>query len=270
MYARRMLRNLRELHQYRALLWSLTARELKARYRGSVLGFLWTFLNPTLLMLVYSLVFKFYMRNPMENFTYFLFVGLLPWIWFSTSIGAGASAISDRRDLMTKVRFPAQVLPATVVLTNLINFLLSLPLILILGAILGIWPTWHAVMFPLVVVVQLLFTLGLSYLISAMNVGFRDLQHIVTNMITLWFFLTPILYSADQVLEKAANHPVLVNVLLYGNPMAVLVRSYQALLFEHRLPELLPLAGVLVLSVGLLWVAAHVFESRREEFAELI
>src|SRR5919201_7996 len=141
--SRRMFRNLRELYQYRALLWSLTQRELKARYRGSVLGFLWTFLNPTLLMLVYSLVFSVYTRNAIPHYTYFLFVGLLPWIWFSSSVGGGASAISDRRDLLTKVRFPAQVLPATVVATNLLNYALSLPLLLLLGLFFGVLPSWH-------------------------------------------------------------------------------------------------------------------------------
>src|SRR3989337_1538530 len=103
-----MFRNLRELYQYRGLLLSLVQRELKARYRGSVLGFLWTFLNPTLLMLVYALVFSVYMRQQVKNYLFFQFVGLLPWIWFASSVSGGASSISDRRDLMTKVRFPAQ------------------------------------------------------------------------------------------------------------------------------------------------------------------
>src|SRR3954454_12787431 len=123
-----MLRNLRELYRYRALLWALIQRELQARYRNSVLGFLWTFLNPMLHMAVYALLFKVYMRQNIPNYTYFMFIGLLPWIWFSTSIGSGASAISDRRDLLTKVRFPAQVLPAVVVTTNLLNYLFALPL----------------------------------------------------------------------------------------------------------------------------------------------
>lgn len=266
----RMIRNLRELHQYRALLWSLTLRELKARYRGSVLGFLWTFLNPTLLMLVYALIFSVYMRSSMEYYTYFLFIGLLPWIWFSSSIGGGASAISDRRDLMTKVRFPAQVLPATVVATNLINYLLSLPLMLGLGAFYGVFPSWHALLFPVVIAIQLLFTLGLSYLISALNVGFRDLQHIVTNLLTLLFFLTPILYSAQDVQDKLAGYPVIRSLFLYGNPMAVIVTSYQAIFYHHTLPPLLPLAGVFGISIVLLWIASYVFEARRDEFAELI
>ncbi|HEX8435755.1 ABC transporter permease, partial [Archangium sp.] len=159
-----MIRHFRELYQYRGLLISLVQRELKARYRGSVLGFLWTFLNPTLHMLVYALLFTVVMRQNIPNYAFFMFVGLLPWIWFSSSVGAGASTISDRRDLMTKVRFPAQVLPSTVVATNLINYTLSLPLMLALGAFYGVWPTWHVVVFPLVVLIQLVFTLALVYI----------------------------------------------------------------------------------------------------------
>lgn len=265
-----MLRNLRELHQYRALLWSLTQRELKARYRGSVLGFLWTFLNPALLMLVYSLVFSVYMRTSIEHYTYFLFVGLLPWIWFASSVGGGASAISDRRDLLTKVRFPAQVLPATVVATNLVNYLLALPLMVALGGAYGVWPSWHAAFFPVVLAIQLIFTLGVAYLISALNVGFRDLQHIVANLITLAFFLTPVLYSHHEVEAKIGQYPVVANLLLYGNPMAVIVRSYQSIFYEQTLPPLVPLAVVLAVSLAIFWLSASVFESRREEFAELV
>ena len=110
-----MIRNLTELYQYRALLVALSMRELKARYRASVLGFLWTFLNPTLNMLVYVLVFGMVMRTSVPHYAYYLFCGLLPWIYFSTSVMGGTSSISDRKDLLTKVRFPAQVLPATVV-----------------------------------------------------------------------------------------------------------------------------------------------------------
>src|SRR5512140_1795503 len=145
-----MFRNLRELYQYRGLLLSLTQRELKARYRGSWLGFLWTFLNPTMQMAVYSLLFSVWMRQKIDHYTYFVFIGLLPWIWFTSSVVGGASAISDRRDLLTKVRFPAQVLPTTVVTTNLVNFLLAVPLLLLLGVVLGHPMTWHILLFPFV------------------------------------------------------------------------------------------------------------------------
>jgi lipopolysaccharide transport system permease protein len=259
-----MIRNLRELHQYRALLWSLTLRELKARYRGSVLGFFWTFLNPTLLMLVYALVFSVYMRQRIPFYPYFMFIGLLPWVWFSTSVGAGASTISDRRDLLTKVRFPAQVLPATVVLTTLCNFLLSVPLVLGLGVAYGLYPSVHAIAFPLVVAVQLLFTLALAYIISALNVFFRDLQHIIGNFLTLWFFVTPVLYMPTTIPERFRA------LAIWLNPMAILVTSYQAILYEHRWPDPAPLGALAAFAGLLMWGASEVFERRREEFAELI
>ncbi|RKG81382.1 ABC transporter permease [Corallococcus terminator] len=259
-----MLRNLRELYQYRGLLLSLTQRELKARYRNSVLGFLWTFLNPMLQMGVYSLLFTVYMRQKIEGYTFFVFVGLLPWIWFSTSLGAGASAISDRRDLLTKVRFPAQVLPATVVVTNLCNYVLSLPLMIGLGLLLGYVPTWHVVAFPVVLLTQLSMTVALVYIVSALNVTFRDLQQIIANLLTMWFFVTPVFFRVDT-LPDAAQAPL---VLL--NPMAVMVTSYQAIFYEHRLPNPGPLLMWMGISFGLLWVAAGIFERRREDFAEFI
>ncbi len=183
-----MLKNLRELYQYRALLWSLTLRELRARYRASVLGFMWTFLNPTLSMAVYALVFGVLLPQHVDKFPYFIFIGLLPWIFFSSSVSGGSSSVSDRRDLLTKVRFPAQVLPATVVATNLANYVLSLPLLVALGLVYGVVPTWHALFFIPLVCLQTLFTLAVTYLLSALNVAFRDLQHIVANLLQLLFF----------------------------------------------------------------------------------
>ncbi|MCP3168566.1 ABC transporter permease [Myxococcus qinghaiensis] len=260
-----MIRLVRELYQYRGLLLSLVQRELKARYRGSFLGFLWTFLNPTLNMLVYSLLFTVMMRANTPHYSYFMFVGLLPWIWFSTSLGAGASAISERRDLMTKVRFPAQVLPTTVVLTNLSNYLLSLPLMLGLGLFHGQYPTWHVIAFPVVVLIQLIFTLAMTYILAAINVTFRDLQHIVGNLLTMWFFITPVLYQASTILDERVR-----TVVLVANPMSSLMLSYQAIFYEHRFPDPWPLAALAAFSLALLWGASILFESRREEFAESI
>lgn len=259
-----MIRNLRELYQYRGLLLSLTQRELKARYRGSVLGFLWTFLNPTMQMAVYSLLFSVWMRQKIENYTYFVFIGLLPWIWFTTSVGGGASSISDRRDLLTKVRFPAQVLPATVVATNLVNFLLAMPLLLVLGVAFGHYPTWHILLFPVVVFVQLWVTLALAYLFSAINVTFRDLQQILSNVLTMWFFVTPIFYRASTLPEHFRD------LLVLANPMGVMATSYQAIFYDGEVPALGPLALWMGIAVALMWLAAGLFERRREEFAEMV
>jgi lipopolysaccharide transport system permease protein len=270
-----MIRNLRELYQYRALLWALTMRELKARYRASVLGFLWTFLNPTLNMAVYVLVFGVLMTNSVDRYPYYLFCGLIPWIFFSSSVLGGTTSVSDRRDLLTKVRFPAQVLPATVVLTNLINFLLSLPLLFLLGAFYGDPPSWHLVLLPVVLLVQTMFTLGVTYFLSALNVAFRDLQHIVANLVQMLFFLTPVLWSLNDIkpfdrfgVSMTADEARA--AMVYGNPMAAVMSAWRDIFYVHQVPAWQPLLSVACLSLALLWVSAGVFERRREEFAELV
>jgi lipopolysaccharide transport system permease protein len=266
-----MIRNLSELYQYRALLMALSMRELKARYRASVLGFLWTFLNPTLNMLVYVLVFGVVMHSDIKHYPYYLFSGLLPWIYFSSSVGGGTSAISDRRDLLTKVRFPAQVLPATVVLTNLINFLLSLPLLLGLGLIFGVTPSWHLIFIIPLLIVQTFFTLAVTYLFAALNVAFRDLQHIITNVLMMTFFLTPVLWDIKSVPAIGSlTREETQSLVLTFNPVASIMVGWRDVFYEQTAPHWQPLGSVAVVSLIVMWISAGVFERRREEFAELI
>jgi lipopolysaccharide transport system permease protein len=269
-----MFRNLSELYQYRALLTALAVRELKARYRASVLGFLWTFLNPTLSMMVYWIVFEVVMvrSGTVKAFPYFIFGGLLPWIFFSTSLLGGTTSISDRRDLLTKVRFPAQVLPATVVLTNLINLLLSVPLLVGLGMVFGVMPTWHLLLLIPVLVVQTFFTLAVAYLFAAMNVAFRDLQHIVASVVQLAFFLTPVLWPMTQVppmfgLAQAETRRVVGLI----NPMAPLIQAWHDVFYDQTMPSDWAGLGLVALeSLIIMVISAYVFEKRREEFAELV
>jgi lipopolysaccharide transport system permease protein len=270
-----MVRNFQELYQYRALLWALSMRELRARYRASVLGFLWTFLNPTLSMAVYGLVFGVLMDNARPRYPFYLFCGLLPWIAFSSSVLGGTTSVSDRKDLLTKVRFPAQVLPAYVVLTNLINFVLSLPLLFLLGLAFEDVPSWHLVYVVPLLLLQTLFTLSITYLLSAINVAFRDLQHIMANVMQLAFFLTPVLWDVQDVRQLdrfgvSLSPDQLQRVIVLTNPMAALMTAWRDVFFNHKVPEWQPLAVVAGLALVLLWLASAVFERRREEFAELV
>jgi lipopolysaccharide transport system permease protein len=270
-----MIRNLKELYQYRGLLWALTARELKARYRTSVLGFLWTFLNPTLNMLVYVLVFGVIMSNTIERYPFYLFCGLIPWVFFSSSVLGGTTSVSDRKDLLTKVRFPAQVLPATVVASNMVNFLLSLPLLILLGAFYGEWPTWHLVFVAPVLLVQTFFTLAVTYLLSSLNVAFRDLQHIVANLVQMLFFVTPVLWDLETVpaIHRFGLHLTQAqarDALVYANPMAAVMNAWRDIFYRHTVPAGQPLVVVALVSLVLLWISSGVFERRREEFAELV
>ena len=266
-----MIRNLTELYQYRSLLIALSMRELKARYRASVLGFLWTFLNPTLNMLVYVLVFGVMMKSGVPNYPYYLFCGLLPWIYFSSSVMGGTTSVSDRRDLLTKVRFPAQVLPATVVLTNLINLLLSLPLLIALGGFFGVWPSWHALLIIPVLLVQTFFTLALAYFFAAFNVAFRDLQHIVGNLMQMAFFLTPVLWDIRGVpalgsLSKEESQ----QLIMTFNPMASIMSAWRDIFVAQQAPDWAALGVVLGVAFVVMLIATAIFERRREEFAELV
>jgi lipopolysaccharide transport system permease protein len=150
------------------------------------------------------------------------------------------------------------------VLTNLANYVLSLPLLLGLGLLYGVTPTWHVVLLVPIVALQTFFTLALVYLLSSLNVAFRDLQHVVVNLVQMAFFLTPVLWPVEQL------SPELREKVLFGNPMAAVTQAYRAIFYTHTMPELAPLVGVTLASVVMFWVAANVFERRREEFAELV
>lgn len=258
-----LLKNLSELYRYRTLVSSLVARELKARYRGSVLGFFWTLLNPLLLMAVYSLVFSIYMRMNLENYAIFLFSGLLPWLWFSSSLNQGTNAIVGNRSLVTRVMFPPQVLPAVVVLANFVNFLLSLIVLPVFYIIYGARVGTALIGLPILFVCQLLLTHGLVLLVSALNVHFRDLQHIVGNLLIFAFFLTPIIYPITLIPEKYRFFARL-------NPLALLMSAYQDILYHNRFPQWQSIGILLGAAVLVFAVSTRVFDSFRDTFAEEI
>ena len=222
-----MLENLRQLPRYRGLIQSLVSRELKARYRGSVLGFFWSFINPLLLLLVYTFVFAYVMPPPKDihNYALFLFCGILPWTWFSASLLESSAVLITGGNLIKKVMFPAEILPIVTVLSNLVHFLLGLP-ILIAFLIYFDAPIELAELpwFPVALLVQLLLTLGLALILAALTVHFRDLKDILGNVMTLWFFATPIIYYWKNAPEK-------IRPFLNLNPFTHLAITYQEILF---------------------------------------
>lgn len=256
-----VIAHLRELSAYRVLIRSLVVRDLKARYRGSVLGFLWTFLNPLLLMATYGLVFSVYMRNGMENYTAFLMTGLLPWTWFSSSLLMGATSIIEGGGLIKKVFFPPQILPTVTVLANTVNFLLSLPLLFLLFFVFRVKIGWaFLALFP-VMVIQLLLTMGLVLIVSALTPRYRDLSQLLSNLLMLWFFLSPVLYPASQVPEQFRFTLVL-------NPMASPLIAYQDGLFYNKLPNWVALGGTALVAVLVYLIGIWVFNRFKGSFAE--
>lgn len=261
-----MLHNLARLVRYRALIQSLVARDLKARYRGSVLGFFWSFINPLMLLLVYSFVFKYIMPatwKGIEHYELFLFCGLLPWTWFSSSLLEASNVLVTGGNLIKKVLFPAEVLPIVSVLAGMVHFALGLP---ILAAFLLYFRTpvepLDLAWFPVIVGVQLLLTLGLALIASALTVHFRDVRDLLQNLLTLWFFATPIVYPLEQVPER-------LRPFLLMNPFTHLAVAYQDVLFRPgpytAWPRLLAV-GAVALAVFL--AGYFLFNRLRDTFAE--
>jgi ABC-type polysaccharide/polyol phosphate export permease len=255
---------LRTLVRYRLLIQSLVGRELKARYRGSVLGFLWSFVNPLLLLATYGLVFTYMLpvaRSPrMSPYFLFLFCGILPWTWFSSSLLEGSGVLIAGGNLIKKVLFPAEVLPVVTVLTNFIQFLLGLPILLAFLAWKGhLAPAALLSVAPMLV--QLVLTLGLALLISALTVHFRDIQNILGHVLHLWFFATPVLYSYDET-------PAALKALLRLNPMTHVVYSYQQMLFEGHFDHTRGLVLSGVIAVFVFALGAFLFDRLRDTLAE--
>ncbi len=254
---------IRDCWAYRALVSNLTGRQVTARYRGSVLGFLWTLLNPLLLMAVYSLVFTVYTRIDMDHYSAFVFTGLLPWLWFVSTLGDGALAIVGNGSLITKAMFPPEVLPLVSVLANFINFVFALPVLFLVLAIAGIPPGVSIVALPLLLAVQLLIVLGLVFLLSALNAQYRDVQHLLANVLTFWFFLCPVIYPVSNVPERfRALHSL--------NFMGELVVAYQDVLYHRRFPDWTSVTIVAVVGAALLLVGEWRFRRVRDSFAEWV
>jgi lipopolysaccharide transport system permease protein len=270
-----MFHNLARLVRYRGLIQSLVARELKARYRGSVLGFFWSFINPLLLLLVYSFVFSFVMPaahdERIEPYALFMFCGILPWTWFSASLAEAAGVLISGGNLIKKVLFPAEILPIVTVLANMVHFFFGLVILVLFIAYyqrpvaLG-----ELAWFPVTVAVQLVLTLGFALLLSALTVHFRDIRDILANLLTFWFFATPIIYPYF-VFEDPANPGVIPwqGQLLKLNPFTHLAITYQEILFfkgpvGHA--RWLLLLGVL--SVIWFLFGYFIFDRLRDTFAE--
>ncbi len=260
-----MIAAIRSLVRYRALVESLVSRELKARYRGSVLGFFWSFVNPLLLLLTYTLVFSVILPNrqpDIQPFFLFLFCGILPWTWFSASLAEASGVLITSGNLIKKVLFPAEVLPAVTVLANLVHFLLGLPILLVFLAWKGRL-AWTAVFLPLPILVQLVLTLGLALFLAALTVHFRDLQNILTHVLHLWFFATPIIYNYAAIPESSP-----LRLALRLNPMTHIVVTYQQVLFHGNVDHWRGLALSLLVGVAAFVAGAFLFDRLRDTFPE--
>lgn len=226
---------LRELWSYRELILNLVIRELKARYKNSVLGFLWSLLNPLGMMLVFTLVFTVMVpATQLQKFPLFFLCGFLPWQYFVTGITSGMQSLINNSNLVKKVYFPREVLPIASVLANLVNYLLAL--VVLFGALLVthtrlspfIW------LLPVVILIQTCFVLGVTFVLSTLNVFYRDTGMIMDVVLQAWFFLTPIFYPIEILPRNFELAGITLDIhrwMYILNPVASLIAAYRDLLY---------------------------------------
>ncbi|MDR7420336.1 MAG: ABC transporter permease [Armatimonadota bacterium] len=220
---------LAEALRYRELLLNLVATELKVKYRGSTLGFVWSLLQPLALILIYSLAFRYIMRIQVPNFAVFLIGGLLPWQFFTTTASASTTSLMNSVALLKKVYFPREIIPAATVLFNLIQMLLALLVFLPALVVIRGHAPWTVVFYPVVLLLQIAFVTGVALALSALTVLFRDLKHLTEVALTMLFWLTPVIYPLTMA------PPRLQSVLIL-NPMTAFISAYQDITYWGRVP----------------------------------
>jgi lipopolysaccharide transport system permease protein len=244
---------LHELVNYRDLVSNLTVRDLKLKYKGSVLGVAWSLLNPLLMMTIYTAVFSVFLRAvTVPHYWALVLGGLLPWVFFSNSITSATVSFIRTPNLITKVYFPIEALPMAAVLANFVNYLISLCVLLVILAFVGLLGP-SLLLLPVILLAHLALTLGLALSIAAITVYFRDLEHLVTIGLTAWFYLTPVLYPLDpRALPPGAGKYI---HYLYLNPLSWLFESYHSVLFYRTWPDptmftLMLLSALFSITVG--------------------
>ncbi len=227
-----MLARVKEIFNYRFMIASLVRRELRGRYKGSFLGFLWTFVNPLCQIVVYTIVFSVILRSDLDKFYIFAITGMIPWLAFDGSMRLGVTCIKDRGDMINKIYFPREVLPIANVTTNFVNMLFCFIIMFIAILISGIGFNPLGLLFlPLIVFIEYVMALGFTFIISSITVYFKDMEHIVNVIMMMWIYLTPVLYPITIVPEKLAW-------IFKLNPMTFVVETYHCILYFRGIPSI--------------------------------
>ncbi|MCB8927709.1 MAG: ABC transporter permease [Ardenticatenaceae bacterium] len=228
---------IREIFAYRNLLKNLIIRDLKARYKNSVLGIVWSLLNPLLMMTVYTVLFTVLIPNDeIKIYPIFILVALIPWQFHTATLMSGTGSIVNNASIIKKVYFPRILLPTAVMLSNFVNFLLASVILLILLYAYGIGLTIHALWLPLILITQLLFLLGLVYILSTLQAFYRDTLMILEVGLLAWFFLTPVFYPFERFGDQADLWGLTFNparIMRWVNPMASIVDGYRTVLWGN-------------------------------------
>lgn len=256
------MQTLKDLYAYREMIVSLVRKDLRGRYKASVLGFLWTFINPLLQLVVYTFVFSVILRNNIDKFYLYLFVALIPWLFFASSVTGGAGCIIGSQDLVKKIHFPRLVIPVAYVTSCFVNMLFCFVIIFIVVLFSGVPVNLAAWLFLVpVMAVEYMLCLGAALITSSLTVYLRDLEHILGIVTMAWQFLTPIMYPLDIV-------PVEYQALFQLNPMTPVITAYRDILYYGQFPQMETLLRAFILGIALLVIGGLLFSRLQRHFAE--
>lgn len=252
---------IKEIYQYREFLKTNVKKDIRGKYKGSFLGILWSFINPLLMTLVYAIVFPFILRNGPDHYVTFIVIAILPWNWFTTVMSQGTFCMIGNADIIKKVYFPREILPLSVATSGLVNYFISVPIILAFLFFSGIGFSFNILWLPLIALTQYILTIGIILITSAINVYIRDAEYIVNFIVTMLFYATPVLYSTTLFPEKF-------RWILYLNPMTTIINSYRDIFYSKQMPNMMYLLPVLCISILLMLLGIGIFKKLKKGFAE--
>ncbi len=260
-----MINLCKELYAYREMIFSLVKKDLRGRYKGSVLGFLWTFINPLFQLIIYTIAFSFILPSAIEKYYLYLFVALIPWIFFSSSLQGGANSVMASQNLVSKIYFPREVLPIAYVTSCFVNMLFTFIIIFLVVACSGVSINFIAILcLPIIMLIEYMIALGLALLFSAITVFFRDMEHILSIITMAWIYMTPVLYP----LETISN--VKIQKLFYLNPMTSVIIAYRDILYYAKIPDFPTLLIAFGFGIASLILGEFVFSKLKKRFAEVM
>lgn len=254
----------KDIYNYRELLKTNVKKDIRGKYKASVLGVLWSFINPLLQVLVYALVFPYLLRSTGDDYIMYLITGIIPWTYFQTVLGSCVSCIKNNAGIIKKVYFPKIILPVSSMLSGFVNFMISCVIILVFGLIWRTGISWHIILVPLIAIVEGLFVLGIGLILGACDAYLQDLEYIVTFLTQLLFYGTPIVYELSMF---NGSHNIIVKLIRH-NPMTIIMNSYRNVFLYHQLPDMKAFGIVALISVIGVMIGYAVFKKLEKGFAE--
>ena len=251
----------KKIYNYRELLKTNVKKEIRGSYKNSILGVMWSFLNPLLQLVVYSVIFGALLAGGDPTYPIYICVALIPWTYFTTTITQAAFTVVGNGDIIKKVYFPREILPISVVTSGAVNFVISTIIILAFVIFSGVGLSWYILLYPFVLLIQYILLLGISFIVSSITVYFRDLEHIIGIVLLAAFYGTPIVYKLEQL-------PANLQIIMQLNPMTHIINGYRDIFYYHQMPDMKVLLILLGISVLVTVVGYFIFKKLQKGFAE--